>query len=334
MDKKDHDEINPSLLLAGEEGVNQNFSGLPGRLVRYGAFHSRALDMADYIAKQPDCKRNSSKAKGLITCGDYLHFRDYYTVDQLRLYRADFCKQHLLCPLCALRRGAKFVQAYMEKVALVIEAEPSIKPYLVTLTVKDGPDLKERYSHLHKSHSKMVKHRMNAMKSRHKEIEMSKALGGVASYEFKKGAGSGQWHPHIHAVWLCIDAPDQSKLQEEWKGVTQDSHIVDVTPFHDDPVKGFLEVGRYALKFSDMTIPDNWEAAGTLAGKRLIQSFGILLGIKIPKELTDEPLEGLPFVDRLYSYHRAISGYNFIPARNEKEIWEHIANKSGVKMNY
>lgn len=324
----------PSQTLAGEEGGKSNFLGLPGRLTRYGALHSRAFDMADYIESLPESKENARKRQALVVCGDYLHFRDYYQVDEVRLYRADFCKMHLLCPLCALRRGAKFVQAYMEKVSLVLETAPELQAYLVTMTVKDGPDLRERYHHLKNAHSKMVNKRRMAAASRRESIEMSKALGGVCSYEFKRGKGSGQWHPHIHAVWLCLEAPDPAKLAREWQEITGDSYIVDVTPFHDDPVSGFLEVGRYALKFSDMDIPDNWEAAAILSRKRLIQPFGILKGVVVPENLLDDPIEGQPFVERLYSYHRASRVYDFIPVRNENEIWNHIALKSVVKRNY
>ena len=51
-----------------------------------------------------------------------------------------------------------------------------------------------------------------------------------------------------------------------------DSYIVDVREFYGDSVTdGFLEVFKYALKFSDMALAlaDNWEAYETLKGKGL-----------------------------------------------------------------
>lgn len=331
------DNISAQESLAKELLPSYASGALPGRLVRNAAMHKRALEMSEYIREsQEKNSHTSNQVTRLSKCGHYLHFRDYYQVDQVRLHRADFCMQHLLCPLCAGRRGAKFVEKYMERTETVISGRPGLKPHLVTLTVKDGPDLHERYQHLHLSYRRMMEQRRNALKGRgNNRLEICKAVGGVGAYEFKRGSGSGQWHPHGHNVWLCDETPDPGKLAREWQALTGDSYIVDVTPFHDDPVKGFLEVGRYALKFSSMDIPDNYEAAGILAGRRLIQSFGDLYGVQIPEDLSDEPLEDQPYLDRLYIYHEKAKAYNYHPAQGEKEIHEVVKNnKPGKKVIY
>jgi hypothetical protein len=49
------------------------------------------------------------------TCGDYLAFRHYFTIDKVRLHGASFCMKHLLCPLCAIRRGSKALKAYLDR---------------------------------------------------------------------------------------------------------------------------------------------------------------------------------------------------------------------------
>ena len=49
-------------------------------------------------------------------------------------------------------------------------------------------------------------------------------------------------------------------------------------------IDGFLETFKYALKFSDLPLQDNWEAYKTLKGKRLINSFGVLRGVEVPEE--------------------------------------------------
>ena len=49
-----------------------------------------------------------------MSCGDYLLFRHFFTVDKVKLHAAQFCKAHLLCPLCAIRRGAKALAAYLD----------------------------------------------------------------------------------------------------------------------------------------------------------------------------------------------------------------------------
>ena len=83
--------------------------------------------------------------------------------------------------------------------------------------------------------------------------------------------------------------------------ITGDSFIVDVSPI-SDMASGFVEVLKYALKFSDLSLEDNYHAFQVLSGQRLMDSFGILRGVEIPEELTDEPLDGLPYVELFYKY--------------------------------
>jgi hypothetical protein len=133
------------------------------------------------------------------------------------------------------------------------------------------------------------------------------ALDGVEaavwSYEVKRGRGSGLWHPHLHMVAMARQAPDESYLASEWHAITGDSFIVDVRPIdQDDPAGGFLEVFKYALKFSDMEVEDTYAAFRVLRGRRLVGSAGLFRGIEIPEQLLDEPLDDLPYVDYLYRY--------------------------------
>lgn len=282
---------------------------LPGRLDRYSKAHHRALGMSDYAMKMavastsPDLRaRHEKTALRLRSCGNYLLFRDYYTVGKVRLHAAKFCKNHLLCPFCAIRRGAKMVKAYLSKLAVIKAENPNLKAYLVTLTVKDGEDLGERFKHLHKSVQRL--HKMRSRQATGQYNEACKAAGAVWSYEFKRGKNSGDWHPHVHAVWLCEEKPDAVQLSKEWKAITGDSFIVDITPFHDqdDVISGFLEVFKYAVKFSDLPLEDNWDGFQTLAGKRLIASFGVFRGVEVPEDLTDEPLDDLPYAEMLYKF--------------------------------
>jgi hypothetical protein len=189
---------------------------------------------------------------------------------------------------------------------VIKESHGKIKASLVTFTVVNGEDLQERYQHLQKSMKQynLQRSRANSNSSRNLPVEGNKALGSVWSYEFKRGSGSGLWHPHAHAVWLHYDDIDQAQLRREWLEITGDSHIVDVTPFHnqDDVVGGFLEVFKYAVKFSDMPLADNWHGYEVLNGRRLVASFGLFRGVIVPESLTDEPLEALPYWEKFYRY--------------------------------
>jgi len=77
-----------------------------------------------------------------------------------------------------------------------------------------------------------------------------------------------------------------------------------VRPFQDqqDVLGGFLEVFKYAVKFSDLPLNDNWQGFLELSRNRLVFSFGEFWGVQVPDSLTDEPLDDLPFVDLLFRY--------------------------------
>lgn len=282
---------------------------LPNRLNRLSKARRRSAEMSGYCSEHGHVK----EADKLAHCGNYLLFKHYFTVDEIRLYAARFCRKHLLCPLCAIRRAAKMVKSYQEKFLTVLEANPHLDPYLVTLTIKNGDDLEACSKHLRKALRKFMQMRRDHSSRPHlyPSIEFSKSMGGFHSIETtNKGNG---WHVHVHMVWLCSSEPVQSVLSEEWREITGDSYIVDVRPIcmENDGIDGLLEVCKYALKFSDLSLSDNFHAYEVFTRQRLIDSHGLMRGVKIPEGLTDEPLsEDLPFVLLLYRYYEKI-GYTF-----------------------
>ena len=308
----EHQKENPESVDAdiGVEGIE----ALPGKVSRYGKAKKGALDVSEYMATQPDLQRMSKLVAG---CGDYLVFRHYFTVDKVRLHGASLCRKHLLCPLCAIRRGAKALKAYSDRYLSIKLSKPSLKPFLVTLTVKDGEDLAERFKHLQDS-----QHELWKRKHRGRGSALDCVEGAVWSYEIKRGKGSGLWHPHLHMVALAETAPVQVDLANEWHSITGDSFIVDVRPItEDDHISGFLEVFKYAVKFSDQPPEDTVHAWQTLAGKRLLGSAGAFRGVLVPGELTDDP-EGfadLPFVTLFYRY-LAAAGYSLTPNLSAKRM--------------
>lgn len=282
--------------LAGEVGV-QGIEALPRRVDRYSKAKCGALEVAQYMAGVPDLQRTAERLK---TCGDYLVFRHYTSVDLVRLHGARLCMKHLLCPLCAIRRGAKALKAYLDRWECISGSNAALRPFLVTLTVKDGHDLAERFDHLHRGQRELWKRRQRGRGSC-----LDGVVGAVWSYEVKRGSGSGQWHPHLHMIALAEHQPDQAALSEEWRNITGDSHVVDVRPIDQaDPASGFIEVFKYAVKFSDQPPADTVHAWKTLAGKRLIGSAGVFRGVDVPEDLTDdaEGLEGLPFITLFYRF--------------------------------
>lgn len=285
-----------------EIGV-QGIEALPQRVDRYGKAKNRALDVAEYIGAEAVSQRDKglqATADRLASCGEYLVFRHYFTVDKVRLHGAQLCMKHLLCPLCAIRRGAKALKAYLDRWEVLRAQKAALKPFLVTLTVKDGDDLAERFAHLHRAQRELWKR-----KQRGRGSVFDGVVGAVWSYEVKRGTGSGVWHPHLHMIALAEHSPCSAALAVEWKNITGDSHVVDVRPIEQaDPVGGFLEVFKYAVKFSDQEPKDTLACYLTLKGKRLIGSAGLFRGVVVPEELTDDEcdLDGLPFATLFYRY--------------------------------
>ena len=306
--EKEKPPIDECLAAESKQG-SDDANGLPSRLNRYSKAHHRALLMSDYAREQGEVKLSVL----MKTCGEYLLFHHFYRVEKIRLHAAHFCNKPLLCPLCAIRRGAKQVQSYLERLQVVQAEHPGLHLSLVTLTVKDGGDLSERFRHLTGAFRRMQGARRSHLAGKGPYVEMACFDGAVGSYEFKRGKNSGEWHPHLHMVVLHTHQISQKQLSTDWLKYTGDSFIVDVTPFREDqePVEGFLEVFKYALKFSDMPLDDNWQGFKTLSGKRLVFSFGLFWGVEVPEELTEEDLENEPFVELLFRFVKG-AGYSFV----------------------
>lgn len=308
---------------------------LPARIERYGKAKRRASLNIQYLNETVDyCIDETGPLKRrLESCGNWLLFRNYYTVGETRLVKARFCMKHLLCPLCAIRRGAKSLAAYLDRFEAIMAENARLRPYLLTLTVANGEDLQERFDHLVKSWKVYQDRRRQYFKRGRGFNELCKVEGAVFSYEFTHSAKG--WHPHLHAIVLVdpdnpIDFdhewPDRLKkvspLAQEWYSITGDSFIVDCKPINtDDPAKSFAEVFKYALKFSDLPPDLNYTAYQTLKGKRLQGSFGLFWGVKVPDKLTDDILDDeLPYIELFYKYTKG--GYT---------ITEHSHHQGGER---
>lgn len=318
--------------LGGEASTGSDEIGkLPARIARYSTAKDRATSMLQYCRKIGA----EAEAKALEQCGNFLLFHNYYTVGKVRLAKMESCKKHLLCPLCAIRRGAKTLRVYLDRFEHLKRTEAKFEASMVTFTVKNGPDLTERLEHLQKAIQRLQNRRRMAKKKKiHNGSEWTKALGVIGSYEIKVGERSKLWHPHVHAIVLHRDNIDQKALRDEWFQITGDSHQVDVQKLRhpEDPAQDFVEVFKYALKASDMSLEDNFHAYQVLSKKRLLFSCGLFWGVKVPKELTDDLLHGEPYQELFFRYFPG-SGYNYIPGevyhgRKVPYSWDIVLNRN------
>lgn len=258
-------------------------------------------------------KPHSKTFKLLQDCGQYLIFRNYLVSRRSRLIGACSCKQHLLCAFCASRRGVKNAMAYKEKVVHLANETPGLDLMFLTFTVKNGADLRERFSHLRVAMQTILRHRSYQLAGKKRvthKTELAKLSGGVFAYEFKLGSGENLWHPHIHMLAHKAGAEniDAEILKNEWEKITGDSHVINIQYCkNDDP---FLEVFAYALKFSEMSNADRWYASQLLKGERLISSFGAFRGVDLSDDVTDDILTTEePFVDLLFRWNSERCSY-------------------------
>jgi len=313
-------EENKSSLLQvlADESNSKDFDKHPdSRITRLGKAKSVQLSILDYLNTVDNPSPVLKKViADLSECGDYLVFRHYYEKDFFRLLRANFCRRHLICPLCAIRRGAKLLFKLVQKHEFLAKEYPDLEPHLLTLTIKNGHSLDERFHHLTRSTSKLVNARRNQL-TRGKVIsEFTKFAGGAGSYEVTFNPDTG-WHPHVHFIVYLpkggkIDIP---KFINEWKKVTGDSFIVDLRKM-DNSLSAMLEVTKYALKFSSLPYTNLLEAFQVLKGKNLYRSFGCLYGLTLDEDLEDDisDMELEPYIDLIYRYNET-GGYRLAETR-------------------
>lgn len=285
-------------------------SRLKARLESYSTLKLRCKSFLDWALENNiplESKKIEKTFRNIMNCGQYLIFRNYIVSNKSRLIGACSCKQHLICAFCASRRGVKYSVAYKEKIEQLAESSPDFKMLFITFTVKNGDDLLERFTHLRHGMQALLQKRTNCLHFPKKTYtEFHKLTAGVFSYEFKRGSGGNQWHPHIHMISLipAQSVIDSNFLRNEWLGITGDSSVINVKYVDPGSANIFLEVFAYALKFSEMSHPDRWHASQVLKGERLISSFGDLRGLQVNDDVNDDVLESdEPFVDQLFTWH-------------------------------
>lgn len=291
------------------------------RITRFGILKHRSKQQENYLWTLAKYKENyqndqpneesvraTKSAQKLLGCGNFLLFKNFYTIDQVKLSKFHVCNQHLLCPFCAGIRASKAIQKYTERVDEVLSKKRTLKPVLITFTVKNGTDLGERSSHLMKSFRTLMERRRDYLKKGRGFNEFCKINGAMYSYENTYNEQTKEWHPHLHMFALLDDWIDQEELSQYWHSITGDSMIVDIRKVKKEKGLGYskaaAEVCKYALKFGDLSVENTWEAFKILKGKRLSGAFGSLYGVKIPENLADEmPDENdLPYFEMLYKF--------------------------------
>ena len=294
------------------------------RIARLATLKNRAKHQENYLWSiagfdtDSDTKAKQSylatkSAHKLSECGNYLLFKNYYTVDEIKLAKMRVCNQHLLCPFCASIRASRSIQRNAPRVSEILRQNRKLKPVLLTLTVANGKDLAERQKHLMDAFRTLIKRRQDWLKKGRGYNQFCKLLGGFYSYENTYNEKTGEWHPHLHIFGVLEEWIDQEDLSETWHEITGDSYIVDIRRVKKHKELGYgkaiAEVCKYALKFGDLSVQKTWEAFMVLKGDRKVAlrlsgSFGLLRGIKMDDEATadDDLQQDLPYLEMIYKF--------------------------------
>ena len=181
------------------------------RISRFGLLKYRSKLQEQFLWTQVDFKSEgeneiSNKALKAATklkgCGQFLLFRNYYTINQIKLEKAHYCAQHLLCPMCAGVRAARSMKRYLERIQELMRLNPRLKPVLITLTVKNGENLEERFEHLVRSFRKLLDRYRDYKKKGWGFNQFCKIDGAFYTTEYTYNDKTNQWHPHIHIFAL------------------------------------------------------------------------------------------------------------------------------------
>lgn len=178
-----------------------------------------------------------------------------------------------LCPFCGRGRATRLAR----RLRVHIASMKRPKHLVLTFRSRDLP-LPSQLQLLRRAFAKL----------RRTRVWRDAVAGGVYSIEVTRNNETGLWHPHLHTV---IDAKfmPQAVIARLWGSFIGDTAFVWIRQV-TDPANMAWELGKYVGKPPDTRgWPDNAiiRHANALHGQRMMQTFGNLHAVKVPK--LDEP---------------------------------------------
>lgn len=259
----------------------------------------------EYLAMVYD-QVNPDKAVRLRDCATSLIF-SVLDDGKKRLKSANFCRVRL-CPMCTWRRALK---VYSNVVTVLDEMDGSHAFIFLTLTAKNcsGAELSGELDRLMVAWNRFVLRKpfKQAVKGWYRGLEVTHNVNPLSS-------SYDTFHPHFH----CLLAVDKGYFksrnylsQESWMDLWQKSLQVDYKPVVDvrrvkgSNSKAVAEAAKYAVKSSDIIIPDDWDLTVdtvrildiALHNRRLVAFGGLMKEIHKRLNLEDEESGDLVHVE-------------------------------------
>ncbi len=249
-------------------------------------------------------------------CCNILVFRDYLNGEK-KLYKSNFCKYDKFCLACATRRSIKMIQRFEEG---IIQYWLETKNwYHITLTIRHNKNQSLNFlmDKLWKAKEKLA----YKFKNSKRETQKTKSFiynfdGIVSSIEITYSEKSGR-HPHIHML-VCTDKKiiteysqklgtySNRELQRERYNITKDSYSVGMREIdvnkNNYSRRGIWEVFKYAIKFSNLDIPQLAEVIAVQQVKRyrFFSTYWIFRWWKLNKK---EKTEDYQFIEKTFNYY-------------------------------
>ena len=247
-------------------------------------------------------------SRSLEACGEVVEFCIWNDGDghvQSTISGGLFCQQPRLCRICAARRTGRLVETYWGRVLQCLLDDKGLFPVTCALTAKSAPTIDASLRRLSEGVTRFLERRRRALGGHRHHSELTKAAGGVFSFEVKRGSRSHEWHVHAHGILLLRERLDAGAFTREWASCIGQAHantflhalrgadnVSSLHKIQDD----FLEVFKYNVKLGDVDDVEALDVFRAVQGKRLLRPFGVLKGVHLQTDNEPAPREGPNFV--------------------------------------
>lgn len=236
----------------------------------------------------------------------------------LSVSKANFCKQHAVCPICADRSQSRRRARFSDPIKLQAKqvSEGKKHAYIVTKTIESGEDLAERLDFL-KGSKKAFRLMGQKRKAGRSNGEEKKVVAAISSIEVKRGSGSRLWHVHSHEL-VFTDSPFDYQVYDSKKR----NHLKE--KYGNSIPKNLLnETAIHTVEFRGDIVP-----ASKISLEWLAATGGESMGISV------EPLQHIPktakgskkrkfqkmsFEDSICYQAKEVLKYQFKPQDNQPD---------------
>lgn len=167
----------------------------------------------------------AGRAYRMTNCATFIEYEIALETGEFRLKRANLCRDRL-CPTCNWRLAIRRAAEMQETIKAIATADSTAVGLLLTLTVRNCPSDRLRWTiqHISQSFTRLRKHRLFARK----------IAGYARSIEITYNPVTDTYHPHIHALLIVpreyLKAPI---TQMEYARMWQKAAALDYLPIVD-----------------------------------------------------------------------------------------------------